>query len=81
MRLWGCFRQLKVSPIYSHHVILILLVVHLNIGRRRLRDVDYYRDDEMIKRLLGLKRLPDASTISRSLGSADETSVENDGVN
>ena len=42
---------------------------------RRLRDVDYYRDDAMVKRILGLKRLPDVSTISRSLGSADEPSV------
>ena len=75
-RLWGCFRHLKVSPIYSHHVIMLLLVVHLIIGHRRLRDVDYYRDDEMVKRLLGLKHLPDVSTISRSLRSADEVSVE-----
>jgi len=30
----------------------------------------------MVKRLLGLKRLPDVSTISRSLGSADKISVE-----
>ena len=75
-RLWGCFRHLRVSPIYSHHVIMMLLVVHLIIGHRRLRDVDYYRDDEMVRRLLGLKRLPDVSTISRSLGSADEVSVE-----
>lgn len=75
-RLWGCFRHLKASPIYGHHVIVLLLVVHLIIGHRRLRDVDYYRDDEMVKRLLGLKRLPDVSTISRSLGSADEVSVE-----
>ena len=52
-RLWGCFRHLQVSPIYSHHVIMMLLVVHLIIGHRRLRDVDYYRDDEMVKRLLG----------------------------
>jgi hypothetical protein len=75
-RLWGCFRHLKVSPIYSHHVILMLLVAHLIIGHRRLRDVDYYRDDEMVRRLPGLKRLPDVSTISRSLASADEISVE-----
>lgn len=75
-RLWGCFRHLKVSPIYSHHVVMMLLVVHLIIGHRRLRDVDYYRDDEMVKRVLGLKRLPDVSTLSRSLGSADEVSVE-----
>ena len=37
--------------------------------------MDYYRDDAMVKRVLGLKRLPDVSTISRSLGSADEPSV------
>jgi hypothetical protein len=55
---------------------MMLLVVHLIIGHRRLRDVDYYRDDEMVKRVLGLKRLPDVSTISRSLSSADEVSVE-----
>jgi hypothetical protein len=75
-RLWGCFRHLKGSPIYSHHVLMMLLVVHLIIGHRRLRDVDYYRDDEMVKRVLGLKRLPDVSTLSRSLSSADEISVE-----
>jgi hypothetical protein len=75
-RLWGCFRHLTSKPIYSHHLIMMLLIVHLIIGHRRLRDVDYYRDDEMVKRLLGLKRLPDVSTISRVLASADETSVE-----
>ena len=75
-RLWGCFRHLQGSPIYSHHVLMMLLVVHLIIGHRRLRDVDYYRDDEMVKRVLGLKRLPDVSTISRSLKNADDLSVE-----
>ena len=29
----------------------------------------------MVKRVLGLKRLPDVSTLSRSLASADEQSV------
>ena len=76
-RLWRCFRHLKVSPIYGHHVMVMLLVVHLVIGHRRLRDVDYYRDDEMVKRVLGLKRLPDVSTVSRSLASADARSVDN----
>ena len=37
----------KVNPIYGHHVVMMLLVVHLIIGHRRLRDVDYYRDDAM----------------------------------
>lgn len=35
-----------------------------------------YRDDEMVKRVLGVKRWPNVSTISGSLGSADEVSVE-----
>ena len=74
-RLWRCFRHLKDNPIYGHHMIMMLLVVHLIIGHRRLRDVDYYRDDEMVKRVLGLKRLPDVSTVSRSLANADEQSV------
>ena len=51
-------------------MIMMLLVVHLIIGHRRLRDVEYYRDDEMVRRILGLKRLPDASTVSRSLASS-----------
>jgi len=57
-RLWGCFRHLEDSPIYGHHLIMMLLIVHLIIGHRRLRDVNYYRDDEMVKRILGLKQLP-----------------------
>ena len=61
-RLRRCFRHLKVNPIYAHNVMVMLLVVHLIIGRRRLRDLDYYRDDEVVKRVLGLKRLPDVST-------------------
>ena len=76
-RLWRCFRHLKANPIYAHHVMVMLLVVHLIIGHRRLRDLDYYRDDELVKRVLGLKRLPHVSTVSRSLRSADERSVGN----
>ena len=37
-RLWGCFRHLKANPIDGHHVIVMLLIVHLVIGHRRLRD-------------------------------------------
>ena len=74
-RLWRCFRHLKTNPIYAHHVMVMLLVVHLIVGHRRLRDLDYYRDDEMVMRVLGLKRLPDVSTVSRSLRSADERVV------
>ena len=32
----GVVRHLKVNPIYGHHVVMMLLVVHLIIGHRRL---------------------------------------------
>ena len=66
---------MKGNPIYGYHMIMMLLVVHLIIGHRRLRDVEYYRDDEMVEWVLGLKRLPDVPAVSRSLASADEQSV------
>ncbi len=46
------------------------------LGYRRLRDMDYYRDDLMVLRLLGLKKLPDVSTISRALATADNESID-----
>ena len=74
-RLRGCFRHQGGRPIYGRHVMMLLLIVHLILGHRQLRDLAYYRDDEMVKRTLGLKRVPDVSTLSRWLSSADEVSV------
>ncbi len=76
-RLKKCFSHLKSSPIFGHHIIVLLLIVHLILGFRRIRDVDYYREDPMVLRLMGLKKLPDASTISRSLSLLDDKSVHN----
>ena len=76
-RLRQCFRHLAGDAIYGHHVIVMMLIVHLLLGFRELRDARYYHDDEMVKRLLGLKHLPEVSTVSRALASADERSVEN----
>jgi hypothetical protein len=71
-----CFSHLKVSEIFAHHVIMLLLVFHLIMGYRKLRDLDYYRDDPLVKRLLGLQRLPDVSTVSRALRSVDKTAID-----
>jgi len=76
-RLRRCFRHLGVAPLYGHHLVMLVLIVHLLLGYRQLRDVRYYQDDEMVKRVLGLKRLPDVSTLSRTLASADEVCVVN----
>ena len=70
-RLRGCFRHRVSGAIYSDHVIVLLLIVHLLLGFRELRDTQYYRDDEMVKRLLGLRHLPEVSTISRMLACAE----------
>jgi hypothetical protein len=75
-RLWHCFRHLNLSRIFGPHLITMLLIVHLLLGYRRLRDLTYYQDDPMVKRLLGLNQLPDASTVSRALSSIDDLSIE-----
>ena len=56
-RLRKCFDHLKVSPIFGRHLVVLLLIVHLLLGFRRLRELDYYRDDPLVLRLMGLRRL------------------------
>jgi hypothetical protein len=75
-RFKRCFAHLKVSEIFAHHIIMVLLVFHLIMGFRKVRDLDYYRDDPLVKRLLGLNRLPDVSTVSRALRSVDKTAID-----
>ena len=75
-RLKKCFTQLKVSEIFGHQVIMLLLVLHLIMGYRKLRDLDYYQDDPLVKRLLGLQRLPDVSTVSRALRTVDQVAID-----
>ena len=54
----------------------MLIIAHLLLGFRRLRDVDYYRDDPLVLRLMGLRRLPDVSTISRALSQMENEGME-----
>jgi hypothetical protein len=75
-RLRACFDHFKTSPIFGYHVIVMVLIVHLIMGYRRLRDIDYYRDDPMVKRLLGLNRLPDVATVSRVLATVDRETID-----
>jgi hypothetical protein len=76
-RLKKCFTHLKVSPIFGRHLVVMLLIVHLLMGFRRLRELDYYRDDPIVLRLMGLRKLPDVSTISRALSQMESDGVEN----
>ena len=71
-----CFRHVRAGKVYGRATVFLQLIIHLLLGYRDLRESVYYRDDPMVKRVLGLKRLPDVATISRMLKDADERSVE-----
>ncbi len=75
-RLRGCFRHLSGGKAFGPATIVLQLIVHLLLGFRELRDSRAYRDDPMVQRLLGLKRLPDVATVSRMLKNADPKSVD-----
>jgi len=74
-RFRRCFSHLGVAPIFGRHLVVLLVIIHLVLGFRRLREVDYYRDDPLVLRLLGLRKLPDVSTISRSLSQLEAKAV------
>ena len=74
--LKGCFGHLKVSPVFGHATVVMLLIVHILIGHRRLQDIKHYKDDPIVKKVLHLRRLPDVSTVSRNLGQIDDTAVK-----
>jgi len=75
-RLGSCVRHMKRGGAYSSDRILMLLIVHVMLGWRRLRDLSYYCHDPLVRRLLGLDRLPDVSTVSRALRAFDTKAVD-----
>lgn len=75
-RLRACFRHSTVTPMFGPARIMLVLIVHCLLGYRCLRELRFYRDDPMVRRVVGLKRLPDVATISRTLAQLDEASVE-----
>ena len=73
-RLKKCFNHIKIHPIYGFSNTVMLLIVHLTLGYRKINDLKYYDHDPMVRKILGLTRLPDPSTISRILRNTDEKS-------
>jgi hypothetical protein len=74
-RLARCFAHQTTGKVFARVTLFLQLVVHLLLGYRELRDSRYYQDDPLVKRLLGLRRLPDTTTLSRMLKEADAKSV------
>lgn len=76
-RLRNCFAHLGNGRVFGTARVVLQLIVHVVLGFRNLRDRDYYADDPLVCRMLGVTRLPDVATISRTLAAADAKSVAN----
>jgi hypothetical protein len=76
-RLKGCFGKEKVVPMFGYHRLVLWLMIHLTLGYRQIKDVRYYEFDPMVLRSLGLKKMPNSTTFSRSLNAVDGSSVDN----
>ena len=72
-RLAECFAHLRFSPSYRVDRIVLILILHVMLGFRHLRELEFYQDDPMVLRTLGLKRMPAVSTITRCLTHLDSS--------
>jgi hypothetical protein len=75
-RLANCFRHQSEGKVFPRASLFLQLVVHLLLGFRELRHLEYYCDDPLVRRVLGLDTLPDVATLSRMLKEADQESVD-----
>jgi hypothetical protein len=66
-RLRRCFRHWQSSLCYQPEELVMLLIIHLLLGFRHLRETSFYRDDPIVLRVVGWSRLPDVSVLSRFL--------------
>ena len=75
-KLAACTSHINAKRFYKHSTVLQCLILHIVLGFQKLRDTDFYRDDPMVKRLLGIRNYPSVPTISRLLTDLDEQTVE-----
>ena len=74
-KLESCCRHLQAGSHYRFGRIVQLLVIHILLGFRPLRDIDFYKEDPLVRQIAGMKRLPSVPTISRMLEQFDERSL------
>ena len=70
-KLQNCFRHIGGQKIFGCQAVVLLLTMHLVLGFRKLRGLDYYQEDPLIARIIGVDKLPSVSTVSRTLGDID----------
>lgn len=76
-RLKRCFSTESVVPMIGFNRLMLWMMLHLILGYRQIRDVKYYEHDPMVLRILGLKKMPYPTTLSRSLNAVTQESVDN----
>lgn len=75
-RLRGCFGAVDRARSFGIATVTLQLIVQILLGFRRLRDRDYYSSDPLVCRVLGVSKLPDVGTISRTLSAATRACIE-----
>lgn len=75
--LQSCLAPLNQGKIFHRSTLFLQLIIHLLLGFRELKDGRFYQDDPLVKRLLGLQRIPDVATLSRFLKDSTAQSVQN----
>ena len=74
-RIRGCFAGEISKRSYSAACVVETLIVHVVLGYRQLRDVAFYQEDPIVKRMLGLESIPGQSTLSRVLNEISARAV------
>ena len=75
-RFRRCFAARRKHAIYGQPSILMLVLLMVMLGFRRLRELDYCREDPMLARVAGLRQLPDVATVSRHLAKCDDECID-----
>ena len=75
-RLYNACYKRRGSSSYHPSSIFLVLVTHAILGFSRLRDVDGYKNDPLVLRLLNLRQMPSVPTISRCLSQFDDSTLD-----
>lgn len=76
-RLRRCCRHVRGVGDFKLPELFLTLVIHIILGYRELDEIRFYNDDPLVLRLLGLRRLPTTSTLSRRLRAVDMETIAN----
>lgn len=71
-KLKSCFNHLSKKSVVGFNKVILILITNFILGFRKIADTERYNSDGLVKRLLGLKKLPSSSTITRTLARCDE---------